>query len=107
MIDQSQFTAPKRYKTLSEGKTTIKAGGINFNDYINSKAKAEGLTKIEDIREYREKYEFDYNEINIVNSSWNVQRAYRVKGGTIIEFQKKDISIPKKYIDIYNTNKVI
>lgn len=105
MIDQAQFTAPKRYKTLSEGKTTIKAGGINFNDYINSKAKAEGLTKIEDIREYREKYEFDYNEINIVNSSWNVQRAYRVKGGTIIEFQKKDISIPKKYIDIYNKNK--
>lgn len=107
MLNQCQFTAPKRYKKLNEkGKVDIKAGGINFTDYINSKAKEQGLTEIEDIREFREKYQFDYNEINIVSSSWNVQRAYRVKGGTIIEFQKKDISIPKKYIDIYNHNKV-
>ena len=104
-IDQAQFTAPKRYKTLSEGVTTIKAGGINFTEYINSKAKEQGLSTIEDIREFREKYQFDYNEINIVSSSWNVQRAFRCKGGTLIEFQKKDIKIPKKYIDIYNINK--
>ena len=104
MIDQSQFTAPKRYKTLSEGITTIKAGGINFTDYLNSKAKEEGLTSIDDIRKFREKYQFSYDEINLVNSSWNVQRAYRVKGGTIIEFQKKEISVPKKYIDIYKNN---
>ena len=104
-IDQAQFTAPKRYKTLSEGVTTIKVGGINFTEYINSKAKEQGLSTIEDIREFREKYQFDYNEINIVSSSWNVQRAFRCKGGTLIEFQKKDIKIPKKYIDIYNINK--
>ena len=50
------------------------------------------------------KISFPFEEINIVNSSYKVQRAYRVKGGTIIDFQTKEIKIPPKYATIYNRN---
>ena len=109
-IDRAQFTAPKRYKTESEGKTTIKAGGINFDDYklnhYNEEYKrliAMGLTN----KEALESIMIPFDEINITNEKFKVQRAYRVKGGTIIEFQEKEVSIPKKYIDIYNKNVII
>ena len=49
-------------------------------------------------------YDLPYDEINIVSSSWKVQRAYRVKGGTIIEFQDKEMNIQDKYIEIANKN---
>jgi hypothetical protein len=45
-----------------------------------------------------------FDEINIISSKWNVQRAYRVKGGTIIEFQEKEVKIPPKYQEIYERN---
>ena len=45
-----------------------------------------------------------FDEVNIISSEWQVQRAYRVKGGTIIEFQTKCMDVQKKYIDIYNQN---
>ena len=45
-----------------------------------------------------------FEEINIISSKWNVQRAYRVKGGTLIEFQEKEIQVPKKYTEIYERN---
>ena len=104
IINKAQFTAPKRYKAEVDGKTYIKAGGINFNEYLTNKAKDEGLTALEDIKDYINKYHFDFEEINIVSSSWKVQRAFRVKGGTIIEFQEKEIQVPKKYSDIYHKN---
>ena len=106
-IDRAQFTAPKRYKTETDGKTTIKAGGINFDNYKmtihNSEYKAliaQRLTQ----KEALEAITIPFDEINITNANYKVQRAYRVKGGTIIEFQEKEISIPKKYIDIYDKN---
>ena len=109
MIDRAQFTAPKRYKTESEGKAIIKSGGINFDDY---KAKTypdklkEYISKGLKTKDALEQICLDFEEVNIVSSKWNVQRAYRVKGGTIIEFQEKEMSIQKKYIDIYNKNAV-
>lgn len=93
--NRAQFTAPKRYKTETDGRTEIKAGGINFDKYIEDKKKELNL----------EKYEVTFDEINIVSSKWQVQRAYRVKGGTLIEFQTKEMSIADKYINIYNKNK--
>ena len=105
IITKAQFTAPKRYKAENDkGEVYIKAGGINFTEYLQSKAKEEGLHELEDIKEYVSKYHFDFDEINIVSSTWKVQRAYRVKGGTIIEFQDKEIKVPKKYSDIYHKN---
>ena len=109
LLDRSQFTAPKRYKFEANGKTTIKAGGINFDEYIkrvhNDEFKAiydpEEMTEKEAI----EKINIPYDEINITSSSWRVQRAYRVRGGTIIEFQTKEMKVQDKYIDIYNKNK--
>ena len=50
------------------------------------------------------KINIPYDEINIVSSNWKVQRAYRVKGGTIIEFQEKKMDIQKKYLSIYEKN---
>ena len=104
IIDRAQFTAPKRYKAEVQGKTYIKAGGINFTQYLQEKAIAEGLKDLEDIKDYIDKYTFKFEEINIVSSSWKVQRAFRVRGGTIIEFQEKEMSVPKKYKEIFEKN---
>lgn len=104
IIDRAQFTAPKRYKAEVDGKTYIKAGGINFTKYIQDKAKEEGLNDLEDIKDYVSKYHFDFDEINIISSTWKVQRAFRVKGGTIIEFQDKEMSVPKKYKEVFEKN---
>ena len=88
-LTKAQFTAPKRYKaTTTEGKTYVKSGGFNFDAYMKSK----GINTL------------SYEEVNIVNSKYQVQRAYRVKGGTIIDFQTKEISIQDKYKDIYLKN---
>lgn len=94
IVDRGQFTASKRYKTELEGKATIKSGGINFNHYINERIKETG----------DENYQLSYEEVNIVSSSWKVQRAYRVKGGTIIEFQDKEIKVVDKYKNSYDLN---
>lgn len=109
-IDRAQFTAPKRYKTETNGKTTIKAGGINFDDFKINKYNDEykrliaiGMSSKEALQQIM----IPFDEINIVSDKYRVQRAYRVKGGTIIEFQEKEVSIPKKYIDIYEKNVII
>ena len=88
LIDRFQATAPKRYKLEVEGHTTIKAGGINFTKYMEEN----NLTEI------------PFDEVNIISSSWQVQRAYRVKGGSIIEFQTKDMKVQPKYASIYEKN---
>lgn len=88
MSQKAMFTAPKRYKLESDGHTTIKAGGINFNKYKED----HGIEEI------------PYDEINIVDSDWQVQRAYRVTGGTIIEFQTKSMGIQDKYLEIAQRN---
>ena len=88
-IDRAQFTAPKRYKTETDGKATIKAGGINFSKFLEDTGMSELV----------------YDEINIVSSIWEVQRAYRVKGGTIVDLQTKEMGVQDKYIDIYERNK--
>lgn len=96
IADRGQFTAPKRYKLYSNNETIIKAGGINFKAYIEERAQKLNIDA--------DKYQVSYDEINIVSSSWKVQRAYRCKGGTIIEFQNKEMNIQKKYENIYFNN---
>ena len=88
LIDRAQFAAPKRYKTETNNVVTVKAGGINFGKYLADR----GLMG------------FEFEETNIVSSKWQVQRAYRVKGGTLIEFQEKEMRVPKKYERIYKQN---
>lgn len=109
MIDRCQFTAPKRYKTLVNGKATIKSGGVNFNKYkadrIDDYIKENELEVTEEERKLLiEKYDIPYEEVNIISSTWEVQRAYRVKGGTIIEFQVKKMQVNDKYKNIYEKN---
>ena len=113
-IGRCQFTAPKRYKTQLLGEDTIhvsnvKAGGINFNDYISShyEENLNALMKDDPTltqREAIEKIELPFEEINITNDKFQVQRALRCKGGTIIVFQEKEMSIQKKYRQIYEKN---
>ena len=112
ICERAQFTAPKRYKLEvkdgNELKTTIKAGGINFDFYKEHTHSEElefymneyGLTR----KEALQKIDIPFDEVNIISSSWEVQRAYRVKGGTIIEFQTKKMDVQKKYIEVYNKN---
>lgn len=113
ICDRAQFTAPKRYKleVVESGKpkTTIRAGGINF-DFYKEHTHAEevefymreyGMTKKEALKQV----DIPFDEVNIISSEWQVQRAYRVKGGTIIEFQTKRMDVQKKYLETYNRNK--
>jgi len=108
---RSQFTSAKRYKTEIETKqATIKSGGINFDFYKEHSHKEEfdywisqGLTR----KDALAKIEIPFDEVNIVQSSWKVQRAYRVKGGTIIEFQEKEMGIQNKYLETYYKNTTI
>ena len=107
-IDRAQFTAPKRYKTETNGIATIKAGGINFDEYIKRVHKDEFDSlydpSIMTEKEAISQINVSFDEINIVSSEWKVQRAYRCKGGTLIQFQDKSMSVQKKYLDIYNKN---
>lgn len=114
ILTRAQFTAPKRYKTekLIDGelKTTIKAGGINF-DFFKEHTHAEELAYYMETYECTKKealamIDIPFDEVNIISSEWQVQRAYRVKGGTIIEFQTKKMDVQKKYMDIYDKNKL-
>ena len=91
MISRAQFTAPKRYKLEVEGETTVKAGGINFENWLEE-------------HNYTSMNQVPFNEINIVSDKFQVQRAFRVKGGTIIMLQEKEITIPEKYQTIYENN---
>ena len=97
-IDKAQFTAPKRYKTETDGVLTVKAGGINFDKWLleNDYTDEEGKPLMDEV---------PFEEINIVSSKWQVQRAFRCKGGTLIEFQEKEMQVPKKYENIYERNK--
>lgn len=109
---RGQFTAPKRYKLEVEKdgviSTTIKAGGINFDFYKEH-------TRSEEMEFYMQEYgmsrkealnkiDIPFDEVNIVSSAWQVQRAYRVKGGTIIEFQTKEMNVQDKYIETFKKN---
>lgn len=112
ICERAQFTAPKRYKLeVKNGKkteTTIKAGGINFDFYKEH-------THAEELDFYMQEYgmsrkealsmiNIPFDEVNIISSSWEVQRAYRVRGGTIIEFQTKKMDVQQKYIEVFNKN---
>lgn len=87
---RSQFCASKRYKLIVDeidkntgkhyDKTIIKAGGFNFAD------------------------EIPFDEINITSSEWEVKRAFRCKGGTLIDVQRKKLDVQDKYKSIYNKN---
>ncbi len=96
-IDRAQFAAPKRYKTETDGILTVKAGGINFNDWLTEHEyfDDEGKPCMNEV---------PFEEINITSSKWQVQRAFRVKGGTLIEFQEKEMRIPEKYLEIWERN---
>lgn len=91
MIDRAQFAAPKRYKTETDGKAVVKAAGINFKQYRADHGLDDDTT-------------IPFDEVNIVSSTWKVQRAYRVKGGTIIKFQEKEMDVQPKYQAIYERN---
>ena len=78
---RGQFTAPKRYKLLTQDNEVIlKMAGINTDEI------------------------FPYEEINILDSTWNIKRAYKAKGGTVIDLQKKTMKVERKYKDIYSKN---
>ena len=80
-ISEAQFACPKRYKLkLDNGTDDIKMAGINFKNEIP-----------------------DF-QTNIISGTYKVQRSERVKGGTIIIFQQKEVSVQDKYLATYETN---
>ena len=105
---RAQFTAPKRYKTQDDGgRVTVKAGGINFSEYKERMHQPEITALMNQgmsLREAIANIALDYEEVNIVSSVWKVQRAFRCKGGTLIDFQEREMQVPDKYADIYKRN---
>ena len=107
IIERGTFLASKRYKLETRGHLIAKAGGINFDkfkmdnytDIYNSLIK-EGLSSKEAIRNI----EIPYDELNLTNCTYEVQRAYRCIGGTLIKFQAKEVGVQKKYLSIYKNN---
>lgn len=81
LIKKAQFTAPKRYKIM-EGE-----------DFVYHIAGFNGLN------------DMDFDELNIESATYEVKRAFRCKGGTIIDMQKKKIDVQDKYKEIYKRNK--
>ena len=110
-IDSAQFTAPKRYKIIENGKLKVKTAGFQVLDYVIESIKKErkdivGSTRGgiryggEDTPTY-----VPFDEINIVSGKYMVTRAYRVKGGTMIDLQEKEMEVQNKYKDVYEANK--
>lgn len=81
LIKKAQFTAPKRYKIME---------GDNFVYHIAG---------------FNEMNDSTFDELDIVSSTYEVKRAFRCKGGTIIAMQKKQIKVQDKYKGIYEKNK--
>lgn len=109
IIDKAQFTAPKRYKTEVDGQASVKAAGINFDKYRSDKVdelitREALIVDEEERKEMISKYQIPFDEVNIISSEWQVQRAYRCKGGTLILFQTKKMDVQKKYENIYKIN---
>ena len=107
----SQFAASKRYKLNIETpkgmKPVFKAGGINFDHYkeMTHKEEVEHLMSLGMLkRDALNMIDIPFEEVNLISSRWMVQRAYRVKGGTIIDLQEKKMDVQKKYLAIYEKN---
>lgn len=102
MPSEAQFTAPKRYKLKVEGKNIIRMGGINFEIFMNRRNKE---LYGDDYDKYEKIEDIPFEEINITNANYEIKRAFRCKGGTIVDLQLKKISIQEKYKSVYNKNK--
>lgn len=78
--NRGQFTAPKRYK-LEGDKTIIHAAGLNT--YLFS--------------------EKEFDDVNLIEAEYKIQRGYKIKGGMIVANQNKQIKVPDKYKFIYES----
>ena len=83
-ILRGEFDAPKRYKILEEGEEypTVHAAGLNCSLFS----------------------EVEWADIDLVDGKYVIQRGYRVKGGTIIATQLKQLQVQDKYKDIWEAN---
>lgn len=83
-IVRAQFSAPKRYKIIEKNGNKLEfvphlAGFNGFEDYA-------------------------YDELDIINAKYEVQRIRRVKGGTVIIMAVKKVEVQPKYMSIYQEN---
>ena len=80
---RSEFSAPKRYKGLTEdGKMIVHMAGINFKD---------GEMPA-------------YDDLDIDKGEFFIQGSMRVKGGTIIISKRKQLKIAGKYAKYFELN---
>lgn len=100
-----QFTAPKRYKGTENGENFVKSAGFQIPLYTFKETAADLPIRAGVRDDPTEKVEVPLDEINIVSNTYYVKRAYRVKGGTMVDYQKKEMKVQDKYMDIYNKNK--
>lgn len=86
---RAQFTAPKRYKGLAEGKRgenfvmldqVVHMAGINF------------------------RREVSYDELDLNRGTYVIQGSLRCKGGTLIIDKEKVLEVQSKYLDRYVMN---
>ena len=83
-ISRGEFDAPKRYKIMEDDKQspTVHAAGINPSLFE----------------------EVMWEDIDLVEGKYLVQKGYRVKGGTIIDRQLEEMQVQEKYERVYRRN---
>lgn len=83
-IIRGEFDAPKRYKIQEENEEfpTVHAAGITTSLFNG----------------------VEWRDIDLVEGRYNIQRGYRVKGGTLIDYQIKQMAVQPKYETIYEKN---
>ena len=108
-MSYGQFTAPKRYKGTEDGLDFVKSAGFQIPLYklVERERKQEDIlpTRAGVRDDPEEKVAVPLDEINIVSNTYYVKRAYRVRGGTMVDYQKKEMKVQEKYMEIYNKNK--
>lgn len=104
-IVRGQFTAPKRYKLIEinkSGKEEFNAHTAGFQPFrvegVGEKIGKDGVNQWE--IKSKEKYE----AFNIIQGKYEIQRARRAKGGTLIITQEKEMSVQEKYSYLYYNN---
>ena len=102
---------------ILEQIAACKANGIEYIELRNVNGKNISNFTVEEAKELKKLLDqgmlkrdalkmisVSFDEINIISSKWMVQRGYRVKGGTLIEFQEKKMDVQEKYLEIYEKN---
>ena len=95
-ITEAEFSAPKRYKVIEDGKLSVKMAGVNFitdKEHKGMYETPEGTYK-----------PFSLEGVDIDKGRFKTKGSKRAKGGRLIVDRVKALTIQEKYQDRYSNN---